>query len=49
MLTWNTKVDFGVPFSQEIFTQFSFALALTHFSIFEECVKALVSSLLTDS
>jgi hypothetical protein len=48
MLTWNTKVDFGVPFSQQIFTRFSFAMAFAHFSILEECAKALVSSL-TDS
>jgi hypothetical protein len=48
MLTWNTKVDFGVAFSQQIFTQFSFALAFAHFSILEECAKALVFSL-TDS
>jgi hypothetical protein len=41
---WNTKVDFGVPISQQIFTQFSFALAFAHFSIFEECVNALVYS-----
>jgi hypothetical protein len=41
-------VDFGVPFSQQIFTGFSCALAFAHFSIFEECAKALVS-LLTDS
>jgi hypothetical protein len=44
MLTWNTKVDFGVPFSQQIFKQFSFAVVIAHFSIFEECAKALVSS-----
>jgi hypothetical protein len=48
MLTWNTKVEFGVPFSQQIFTQFSLALAFAHFSILEECAKVLVS-LLTDS
>jgi hypothetical protein len=46
MLTWNTRVDFGVPFSQQIFTQFTFALAFAHFSIFEECAKALVPSLM---
>jgi hypothetical protein len=37
-------VDFGVPFSQQIFTQFSFALAFAHFSILEECANALDSS-----
>jgi hypothetical protein len=39
------KSGFGVPFSQQIFTRFSFALAFAHFSILEECAKALVSSL----
>jgi hypothetical protein len=42
------KADFGAPFSQQIFRIFSFALAFAHFSILEECIKALVSSL-TDS
>jgi hypothetical protein len=48
MLTWNTKANFGAPFSQQIFRRFSFALEFAHFSILEECAIALVSSL-TDS
>jgi hypothetical protein len=48
MLTWNMKANFGAPFSQQIFRRFSSALAFAHFSILEECAKALVSSL-TDS
>jgi hypothetical protein len=48
MLTWNTKAIFGALFSQQMFRRFSFALELEHFSILEECAKALVSSL-TDS
>jgi hypothetical protein len=45
MLTWNTIANFGAPLSQQIFRRFSFALAFAHFSILEECAKALVSSL----
>jgi hypothetical protein len=49
MITWNTKANFGAPFSQQIFRRFSFALAFAHYySILEECAKALVFSL-TDS
>jgi hypothetical protein len=49
MITWNTKANFGAPFSQQIFRRFSFlALAFAQFSILEECAKTLFSSL-TDS
>jgi hypothetical protein len=40
------KIGFGVPFSQKILTQFSFALAFAHLSIFEKFAKAIAFSLM---